>query len=158
MSLIKTREFDRDGFHIVIRFEYDTSGVGPDWLGGWSDTPGPGAIDHHETDTWLHRSDQGPWYFNPTNFDPKDPESPKYARHDYERAVAFEHGDWCLIGLIVIVYREGIELGHASLWGIESDSGEDYFGFLLEDELVPEATEDASGNLTKLLASLEGSR
>ena len=34
-------------------------------LGGFSDEPGEGAIDHHATGKWLARSDRGPRYFNP---------------------------------------------------------------------------------------------
>jgi len=67
-----------------------------------------------------------------------NPESPE---QDYKRMEALNRGDWCYLGLVakaVIVSANGIgqTLRSAGLWGIESDSSEDYFASVEKDELA----------------------
>lgn len=131
-----------DGFEltasILAEFAPDTS-----WLGEFSDTAESGAIDHEATDTWLERSWQGPKYFNPAN--------PDYAKQDYKRLVDYYQGGWSLVGIQVTASKAGIELGSDSLWGIESDSSEDFFHETAA-ELVVEAIEQAKAKLKELVA------
>lgn len=138
-------EFEQDGFTIKAKAVYDQT---PDlsWIGEFSDTPEKGAIDHHATDNWLERSYRGERYFNPAT---------ENGELDYKRMLAYAHGEWTMIGIIVKVFREGIELGSASLWGIESDSGADYFNELVTEELMLEALGEAQDNLDKLVESVQ---
>lgn len=114
------------------------------WLGEFSNDPGPNAIDHHATGRWLSRSFQGPRWFNPPN--------DEYGQQDYERLRDYHIGYWSMVGVVVTASFEGIELGSASLWGIESDS-EDYL-----NEVAKELTEDAitvaKSRAEKILAAL----
>jgi len=67
-----------------------------------------------------------------------------YTCQDYERMVELEKNYWWYIAIIVEVHLKGTKVGHAALWGVESDSG----GYIEEitKELTDEAIEDA--NLT----------
>lgn len=49
------------------------------------------------------------------------------ALEDFERLKAWCNDWWCWAGVVLTVSREDVELGGASLWGIESDAGA-YFG------------------------------
>lgn len=65
-----------------------------------------------------------------------------YYMRDLKRLLALYRGDWCYIGIVVTVEHEGIELGSASLWGIESDT--DYKDEIeyLKSEALAEAEEN----------------
>lgn len=71
------------------------------------------------------------------------------ARQDYERLRKFLDGQWGYVGVVVTASREDVELGHASLWGIETDSDPSYFVEVAE-ELAEEAIEQAREMLAKL--------
>jgi hypothetical protein len=102
----------RAGYDFRASWHYDDS---PDtsWIGEFSDTPGEGAIEHSRNMGNTYK------YFNPAN--------PEYAEQEYKRMCGLNDGSWIFVGLKVTVFRAGIELGSASLWGIESDSDEAYF-------------------------------
>lgn len=70
------------------------------------------------------------------------------ARSDFERMQAWSDDEWHWCGIVVTAYRNGIELGSASLWGIESDSGE----YLVDvaNELMGEAIDDARSQVAAL--------
>lgn len=70
------------------------------------------------------------------------------ARADFERLRAWCNDDWHWCGIVVTAYRNGIELGSASLWGIESDSS-DYL-----EETARELCEEAMEQAREALASL----
>ena len=75
-----------------------------------------------------------------------------YALADYERYESY--GDsWHMAGCIVSIRHNGKELGHASLWGIESDSGSDYMASI-ELELLEEAWQDAIPHTQSVIESL----
>lgn len=71
---------------------------------------------------------------------------------DYQRLRAWCYGDWRYVGVVLSVSKGGIVLDNyaASLWGIESDSGE----YLTEvaNELLPEALEAAQRALELVTA------
>jgi len=77
------------------------------------------------------------------------------ARDDYERLRAWCNDEWSYVGVIVTVSHAvtGIELGSASLWGIESDAG-DYLEEIVRD-LEPEAIEDARNTLAVMMERAE---
>lgn len=66
-----------------------------------------------------------------------------YREEDKARLKAYRAGDWCFIGLRVRaeidIVRDGTGTSHtlysAGLWGIESDSGEDYLNSVAGDEI-----------------------
>jgi hypothetical protein len=160
-----TAEFEQDGFTIKVRIVYDET---PDtsFIGEFSATPEEGAIDHFATDNWLERSYRGERYFNPANYalsyyrdeeklplDEAKAKADEQAQEDYERMIDYAHGGWTMVGVIVKVFREGIELGSDSIWGTESDAGGEYFEELVREQLVPEALHMATENLNKLVAS-----
>jgi hypothetical protein len=147
--------FERDGFTVVATIEYDND-ADTSHLGEFSDEPEEGAVDHHATGTWLQRSTRGQRYFNPPDYagslasareyqhlseEAAKAEADRRALEDYKRLVDYYQGAWNMVGVVVTVSREGVKLGEASMWGIESDSGT-YFneavGDLLHDAL-PEA-------------------
>jgi hypothetical protein len=49
-----------------------------------------------------------------------------YALADHRRMERYEAGDWCFTGILATVTVDGVEIGRASLWGIESDSEYSY--------------------------------
>jgi hypothetical protein len=69
------------------------------------------------------------------------------ARADYERLRAWCNDDWYYCGVIVTASRNGIEIGNASLWGIESDAG-DYL-LKVANDLAPQAIAEARAALTE---------
>jgi len=50
----------------------------------------------------------------------------RYAVHDSRRLQDFNDGSLGCIGVVASVLVDGVEVGNASLWGIDSDSGEEY--------------------------------
>ena len=74
----------------------------------------------------------------------------KAALADYERLRRYCDGHWSYVGVIVTASRDGIELGHASLWGLESDAG-DYLTDTA-NELADEALDEAKVTLTRIAA------
>ena len=58
--------------------------------------------------------------------------------------------DWSWIGVVVTASREGVELGSASLWGIESDAG----AYLVDtaNNLIAEALADAKARVERISA------
>lgn len=73
----------------------------------------------------------------------------EYTAQDAARVDAFNRGAWDMVGVRVEVSRHGVKLADASLWGIESDSGEDYFAEV-ERDLTAEALDAARATLAKL--------
>lgn len=71
-------------------------------------------------------------------------------KQDYERMEGLNRGDWYFVGVVAKVFKKGIELGNASLWGIESDAG-DYFNEVAK-EVADEAMIEAKKNLAALCA------
>jgi hypothetical protein len=70
------------------------------------------------------------------------------ARADFELLRKWCNDDWYYVGVIVKVSRNGIELGSASLWGIESDAIEHLCDTALE--LASEAIEQARDAIAAL--------
>ena len=93
------------------------------------------------------------WDAEPYNTDKRETprqQAAKAAKADFERLKAWCNDDWHYVGVIVEAYREGIKLGSASLWGIESDS-DDYLEEVAE-ELADEAIEEAKAKLASICA------
>lgn len=72
----------------------------------------------------------------------------KAARADFDRLRAWCNDDWHWCGLVVVVKRDGIELGRSSIWGTESDRGEHLV------TLVNECAEEALSEAREALAGL----
>ena len=125
-------------------------------LGEYSnEAKSPAAIDREE------RGDMGRnefRYFNPamTGEETGNPESPE---QDYKRAEAYNLGEWWMIGIrasvtIQIPSRQGgwwtmHKISSPGLWGVESDSGEDYFAEVFEQEC------DVLAEMIEMLANIE---
>ncbi len=101
----------------------------PEFLGEYSNTPGPGAIDR---EALGERRDHEFRYFNPMNY---EPDYPQNAMLDYRRYEAFCLGEWSMQGCVakaLVSYPLGAGvrrmevLGSAGIYGIESDSDEAY--------------------------------
>jgi hypothetical protein len=84
----------------------------------------------------------------------EDTGNPKSVEQDYERCEAYNRGEWCMMGVQAVATIEvnGIRqtIRSGGLWGIESDSGSDYFGEVGEQEL-----DDLRGMLAELGFSAE---
>jgi hypothetical protein len=68
-----------------------------------------------------------------------------------DRLAQYRRGDFGFIGVVVTVERGGIKMGCDSLWGIEDDSGEEYFESV-EAACVANALTDARKNMQELVA------
>jgi len=71
------------------------------------------------------------------------------AAEDFARLKAWCDDEWIWAGVVLEVERAGVILGHASLWGIESDAG-DYFNQVAA-ELLTEALVAARAKLIELV-------
>lgn len=63
-----------------------------------------------------------------------------YGKQDFERMESLNNGNWCFIGIIAkaeIRTKNGTSqtITSGGLWGIESDSGEDYLGQVGKEQL-----------------------
>ncbi len=120
----------QDSFDLVARRLADEDGwwIHGDCIGTFTSQWAPGAV--------RHRGERGeyPWFI------PADPAN----RHAlYERARTYGR-TWWYETIQVQAWRAGILLGEASLFGIESDSDEDYFtetALELAREAIAEACE-----------------
>jgi hypothetical protein len=83
-------------------------------------------------------------YFVPPNSyeDVTQEERVKYILQDYERADDYSKNLWDYTGCIVTMFVDGLEVAAASLWGIESDSGDDYI-HEVEQDLIAECKSEA---------------
>lgn len=124
------------GFDLRARILNDDDGwsLHGDYLGEFTDQWAPGAIRHSDSRGAVFK-----WFV---------PANPEYGRQDYARACDFGNG-WSFVGIEVTAYRSGVQLGSASLWGIESDSGDEYFTEQAL-ELAEEAISEARDNLIRL--------
>jgi hypothetical protein len=67
--------------------------------------------------------------------------NPKSVEQDYQRAEAYNRGEWCMVGVwaeaTVQLTGDTIQrIRSGGLWGIESDSGEEYFEEVAQEELA----------------------
>lgn len=109
-----------------------------DYLGKYSNTPGPAD----KTIDRKARGDQGQGemrYFIAEN-SAKDTGNPESVEQDYKRMEAGNNGEWHFIGIradaeIQLTGDLCQHLTSGGLWGIESDSGEDYMGNIEQEQL-----------------------
>lgn len=81
----------------------------------------------------------------PTN----DEDTQEFRELYFSRKRQYEAGVWSWVGVVVTASKFGVELGSASLWGIESDSSE--YHQQVADELADEAIDDARQTIQKLV-------
>lgn len=69
-------------------------------------------------------------------------EQAKYQKQDRERLEAYRRGDWCMLGVCCDIsiktktnWVVPTVVGRSSIWGVESDSGENYLMELAEDQI-----------------------
>lgn len=70
-------------------------------------------------------------------------------RQDFERMEAYNRGDWCMIGICakaeVVLTGNAVQTIHSGgLWGVESDSGDEYLNTVKEEEADALAAELAA--------------
>lgn len=108
------------------------------WIGEYGNAAeSPNAIDRKERGDM----DRGEYrYFNPsmTGEETGNPDSPE---EDYRRMESYNNGDWCMLGIIAkaeILTPSGTRqtIRSSGLWGVESDSGEDYLKDVGAEQLV----------------------
>lgn len=73
---------------------------------------------------------------------------PAYLKQDAERLQSYG-SEWSCLGIRVRAYRNGIELAEASVWGFESDSGEECLK-AEEESVIQEALAQAKEALKGL--------
>lgn len=78
----------------------------------------------------------------------------KYAIQDYDRITGLERGHWCFMGCTITLSVDGIELGYDSVYGIESDCGDEYITEI-ESEEIAELMHDVPEYKEKLAAVLK---
>jgi len=71
---------------------------------------------------------------------------------DYNALRLWCAGEWWYIGVVVRVFRDDVELGGASLWGIDCNhpNGDNSYLGVIADELLSEAVEEAHATLERL--------
>ena len=127
--VLEEREFEKDGFIYKIKRILDVE-TDLRHLGDFSDTWQEGAIEHSDNSRYYR-------YFIPAN--------PEYAQQDYERMLAYDRNEWCMLGVVAEIYfkDKGYPLARSGgLWGVESDSGKEYL-----KEIEEEQTEEAEAEL-----------
>lgn len=118
------------GYVLEAIIECDEAGWdmdGADTIGRFTDRWAPGAIEHDRFNTRICQ-----WFI---------PACAENAHVLYRRACAYGH-DWTYLSVTVTAMRDGIKLGVGSLFGIESDSDDDYLAeiaFALTGEAISEA-------------------
>lgn len=64
----------------------------------------------------------------------------RYGRQDYDRMEDYNRGGWCFVGVraVATVYVNNVrqELSSGGLWGIESDSGNEYFAQVAGEQIA----------------------
>jgi hypothetical protein len=108
--------------------------------GKYSNTPGP--ADRTVDRKALGHMGRGEYrYFIAANSG-KDTGNPASVREDYDRTEALNRGEWCYLGImatanIVLPGSDVVQrIASGGLWGIESDSGDDYFAEVEAEELA----------------------
>ena len=115
-DVLFTRKFEQDGFTVIVDHVYDPT---------------------MECDTPEVASQ---------NYDSDDADKAKYFAQDKARYDSWCNDDWRYIGISVTIRKQtaskwadgGLEVGRASIWGIESDSDAAYLA-TIEAETVSEA-------------------
>jgi hypothetical protein len=109
---LSTRKFEQDGFTVIVSRILDTDGDLSNLEQEYSDcTP---------------------------------EEQAQYKEQDAKRLAGYNNGEWCYVGVAVSIRKNtasnwadgGLEVGRASVWGIESDSEESYFASVEADEIA----------------------
>lgn len=111
------------------------------WIGDYSGTRGP----EDRTIDRLARSDmsRGEYrYFIACNSG-EETGNPDSVEQDYQRMEAYNRGDWHVIGLRVRAtiaihecrHTRDINIESSGLWGVESDSGDDYMTEVAREQL-----------------------
>ena len=148
-------------YAVEVKQEHDPD---PDlsWFGEYSSSPGVDAIDRDKTGDRAHTREYR--YWNPAitlGEHYRDLHSAGYAKadawlkaleyreRDYNRMERHCRGDWAMVGIVATARVSGMECGFASLWGIESDSG-DYIDEVAF-ELASEAAHDADANRDSMI-------
>jgi hypothetical protein len=129
--------WSQDGFElqaVVATDPEDWWPLGIETYGEFSMRWAPGAVRHSDG-----RGHEYAWFI---------PADPDRARQAYTRACDYGSG-WEYVHFIVTAWRAGVELASASLSGIESDAGEDYFTEVA-CELASEAVAEAVATMGRL--------
>lgn len=153
-------EWQQDGFDLRLHTRIDTS---PDlsWMGKFTSNWVPGAIAHEPArhDRTLHR-----WFVPGISYEEHfnqliimkygkseaDRLARQYVKRDYDRLRKYGD-DWEMLGVIVTVSLSDVEFAENSLWGIESDSDEEYF-IEVADELATQGLLEAKRKMQELIA------
>lgn len=117
--------------------EHDTD-ADSSYLGAYSARPGA-------DDVTIDRQERGDMgrnefrYFIAAN-SARETGNPESVEQDYNRAEALNRGDWCYVGVYavaeVVIAGTVQKIRSGGLWGIESDSGRDYFEELRAEQLA----------------------
>ena len=134
--VLEEREFEKDGFIYKIKHILDVD-ADLSYLGEPSDKWQEGAIEHSDNPSIYH-------YFIPADA--------VYAKKAYERVLAYDRGDWSMIGVVVEIYLKEKNYPVArsgGIWGVENDSGEADL-----NEIEEEQIEDAEAELKGIKGEL----
>lgn len=103
-------------------------------------------IDRKVRGDWYGNRNEARFYVGPwENYEGTKPElARKYIGQDYERAEAYNRGEWWYVGVyaqaeLSVKAEDGWPITQvirsAGLWGIESDAGQSWFDEFAEEEL-----------------------
>lgn len=148
-SVDRERKITRGAVTLAIRRVWDYDGHDDGYLGVWCNRNGNepmtnqqklvhrgtlSVMDHHGI--WRDEKGRivsdpgeggGDWREFQFTFHDNGHDRIAYAVADHKRMVGLVRGDWGYMGVRVRVLIDGVEVGEASVWGIESESEEGYF-------------------------------
>lgn len=162
---------ERDGFTLAAEIVPDDSNPAP-----WKEEDGHGPVSDWRRANYTGRFDKAPgermlcrdgdsamfydfaaavrmaraegWDAPPYDEGTPGQRAVRAAEADFGRMQDWCNDQWCYVGVVVTASRNDVELGSASLWGIESDAGE--YLVIIANELADEAIEEARAKLATL--------
>lgn len=123
---------------VTIRREVDT---GPDLsdLGEYTSSPGADDV----TINRKERGDcgRGEYEYFVAAMSGEETGNPESVEQDYRRMEDYNRGGWCMVGVwveaeVVLTGSTVQRIRSGELWGIESDSGDDYFAEVEEEQFA----------------------
>lgn len=158
-------KIEQDGFDVRVKVEYDETGPDLSWLGEFHERYTKGAIRVRAPREWRRSDAHGCIWFVPGCSAKEHRDSlhkmgyaraeadrlaRSYVYRDAERLRELCNGDRAIYMVGVDVYRAGIRLGSAGLFGIDVDKPDDDYMTEVARDLIAEAIGEARASLSKL--------
>lgn len=164
--------FERDGFTIKARTEYDDDST-PPWkrseghgpVSEWTDRkkePGErvlcsdrSSFRYYDVSEAVQIAKRDGWDAPPYGEGTKGQRAARAVEADFKFLQSWCNDDWHYVGVVLSVEKNGVELDRhaASVWGVE-DNDSNYLREIAE-EMIPEAVEVGRATMAKLNEGVE---